>query len=121
NSGTVNVTGGTLTLAMNDVDGAVGGSGPLGDTGSYNIAPGSTLTFSNASRDLLAAALVGGEGNVRFTSTVGGAFNLRGTYSPGGNTTIQGNTTVNFFGPTTMPSLTMTGGTLVNPPAGKRN
>jgi trimeric autotransporter adhesin len=112
NTGSVNVAGGALTLAMNDVDGSLAGSGPLGDAGAYNMSAGSTLIFSNANRDLLGTSTVTGAGNVLFTSTVGGTFNLLGSYTPGGNTTVQGNTTVNFLGATTMPSLTMTGGTL---------
>ena len=101
NVGTVTVTQGDLQLA---------GIGT--DTGSYTVASGHKLTFSNASgtRDLSGASVTGA-GTVVFDGN--GSRTVSGTYNITGGTTITGGTSNAFSGTnvTGIGALTVSGGT----------
>ena len=118
NSGTVSVQSGTLSL-----DGGDGGN----TTGDFNISSGATLQFMS-DFNLAASATISGAGTAEFSL---GTINVAGAYNVTGASIFDG-ATVNFNGPITstgplsissgsvffnsnnltVPTITLTGGTL---------
>jgi YD repeat-containing protein len=125
NAGTLIRAGGTATgaptfrgVALNNTGSVQVQSGELalaggGDsTGSFQIAAGATLSFSDGTQTLEAASQVSGAGTVVFAS---GTVTIKGTYDPGGaaTTLINGGTADFSSGaPVTLPELTLQSGTL---------
>ena len=64
--------------------------------------------MSRARRYFLPGSSISGAGNVIFGSVSGGAFNVNGTYTPAGVTTLNGDMTVNFNTPVSLPALVVT-------------
>jgi trimeric autotransporter adhesin len=102
NTGTVNVNASDLVLDTAGVD-----------TGSYVVASGALLNFSNNSgtRDLQSGSSVTGAGDVTFEQA-GGTRSIAGTYNITGTTTLSSGTN-NFTGSsvTGLGTLNVSGGT----------
>jgi len=96
NTGTVNVNGGTLSLA---------GGGSSG--GAFNVASGTMLDLAGGTHNLTGAS-VSGAGEVNVSA---GTVNFAGSYTVTGNTNISGGT-ANFNVPTSISGCTLSGGTL---------
>jgi hypothetical protein len=97
NTGTIDAASGTVNVAGADTA-----------TGTFTVETGATLAFNGGTQALAAASSVSGAGDVTF----GGAnLTLLGSYAITGNTTVS-NGTVLFDADTTLPTLTLSGGTL---------
>ena len=102
NSGVVNVDGGTLNL---------GSSGTSTHTGSFNLAPATSLNFM-AGTHQFNGVTISGAGNVGFTGAVATLdsttlYNVSGTTTVSGGTATFNNTNLVIFG-----TLDQSGGTL---------
>jgi fibronectin-binding autotransporter adhesin len=97
NTGTVDAASGTLNVAGKDVA-----------TGAFTVETGATLAFNGGTQALKAGSSVSGAGDVKFG---GATVTVLGSYSITGNTTVSGGT-VQFDTDTTLPTLTLSGGTL---------
>jgi hypothetical protein len=100
NNGAVEVLTGTLSL-----DG--GASGGTTSTGTFTLAPQTTLRWNAGIHTLQPQSQISGAGNVTFS---GGTTSIAGTYSIGGLTTISGGT-VNFNTNATTGNANQSGGT----------
>jgi hypothetical protein len=97
NDGTLDVAFGPLTL---------GGGGA--SSGTFTAETGTTLSFGGGLATLSAASTVNGAGSVAFS---GGTTTLLGAYTLTGDTTVSGGTPT-FNSNVTLPTLTLSGGTL---------
>src|SRR5262249_43683905 len=97
NTGTVEAATGTLNLDGRNVNAAA-----------YTVSAGATLQFGGNTQVLRAGSSVSGAGNVQFS---GGTVTLLGTDDSTGTTTVSGGP-ANFEVDVTLPSLTLSGGTL---------
>jgi hypothetical protein len=99
NSGTVNVTSGTLSLA---------GGGT--DSGTFAVAAGATLNFFfdffGGYHNLTADSVVSGAGSVTVT---GGTVDVGGTYDVTGGTTVGSSGTANFLNDASTGALSNSG------------
>jgi phage baseplate assembly protein gpV len=100
NSGSVEVRTGALNLNANQAS-----------TGVFTVDAGATLNFGGGTQLLEPASSVGGDGSVTFS---GSNLILLGSYSVNGGTTISGGTTT-FDADVTLPTLTLSNGTLGGP------
>jgi uncharacterized repeat protein (TIGR01451 family) len=101
NSGTVNVTSGTLSF---------GGGGT--DSGQYTSSAGTTIAFTGGTRTLTAASAIAA-GAAGTTTIAGANLTTAGTFTPAGPVSISsGSLTLNTSTPSSITGLTMNGGTL---------